>query len=247
MARCSAAWPLAVAIAPMPPSNAAMRSSSTALVGLLMRLYTWPARSMLNSEAACSLLSNTNEVLRWMGTARAPVAGSGAAPACRARVSNPGSLWPAMSVGAWPLPSQQRPRGGRRSEASVGFSFQALRTVASRHCVLCWPHTKGAPGGWHAPGRSKSQEFPGVARGHSEHGETRHEGERHPARQGRHAVHGVTRRTAGRCGQDHGRLRHRLAGGDGPRRAGGHADVPRSDLGDRRPTTAVSATPRCAR
>ena len=38
MARCSAAWPLAVAIAPTPPSSAAMRSSSTALVGLLMRL-----------------------------------------------------------------------------------------------------------------------------------------------------------------------------------------------------------------
>ncbi len=37
MARCSAAWPLAVAIAPTPPSSAAMRSSSTALVGLEMR------------------------------------------------------------------------------------------------------------------------------------------------------------------------------------------------------------------
>ena len=36
-ARCSAAWPLAVAIAPTPPSSAAMRSSSTALVGLEMR------------------------------------------------------------------------------------------------------------------------------------------------------------------------------------------------------------------
>ena len=37
-ARCSAAWPLAVAMAPTPPSSAAMRSSSTAVVGLLMRL-----------------------------------------------------------------------------------------------------------------------------------------------------------------------------------------------------------------
>ena len=33
-ARCMAAWPLAVAMAPTPPSKAAMRSSSTALVGL---------------------------------------------------------------------------------------------------------------------------------------------------------------------------------------------------------------------
>ena len=38
MARCSAACPLAVAIAPTPPSSAATRSSNTALVGLLMRL-----------------------------------------------------------------------------------------------------------------------------------------------------------------------------------------------------------------
>ena len=37
-ARCSAAWPLAVAMAPTPPSRAATRCSSTALVGLLMRL-----------------------------------------------------------------------------------------------------------------------------------------------------------------------------------------------------------------
>ena len=35
--RCSAAWPLAVAMAPMPPSSADTRCSSTALVGLLMR------------------------------------------------------------------------------------------------------------------------------------------------------------------------------------------------------------------
>src|SRR5574343_528864 len=51
---------------------------------------------MLNSEAACALSWNTKEVLRWMGTARATVAGSGAAPACSARVSKPGSEWPAI-------------------------------------------------------------------------------------------------------------------------------------------------------
>ena len=38
IARCSAAWPLAVAIAPLPPSSAATRSSSTALVGFESRL-----------------------------------------------------------------------------------------------------------------------------------------------------------------------------------------------------------------
>ena len=52
---------------------------------------TWPARSRLKRAAAWSLDSKTKEVLRWMGTARAPVAGSGAAPACRASVSKPGS------------------------------------------------------------------------------------------------------------------------------------------------------------
>ena len=35
--KCSAAWPLAVATAPTPPSSAEMRSSSTATVGLEMR------------------------------------------------------------------------------------------------------------------------------------------------------------------------------------------------------------------
>ena len=59
MARCIAAWPLAVAIAPTPPSSAEMRSSSTAVGGLEMREYTCPARSALNSEAAWSLSRNT--------------------------------------------------------------------------------------------------------------------------------------------------------------------------------------------
>ena len=63
MARCSAACPDAVAIAPTPPSSAAMRSSSTATVGLEMREYTWPARSMLKSEAACSVSRKTYEVV----------------------------------------------------------------------------------------------------------------------------------------------------------------------------------------
>ena len=52
---------------------------------------------MLNRLAACSLFSKTKLVVRWIGTARAPVAGSGAAPACSARVSNPGSEEPAMA------------------------------------------------------------------------------------------------------------------------------------------------------
>ncbi len=38
MARCNAAWPLAVAMAPTPPSSAARRSSNTAVVGFEMRL-----------------------------------------------------------------------------------------------------------------------------------------------------------------------------------------------------------------
>ena len=38
MARCSAAMPLAVQMAPTPPSSAASRSSSTPVVGLEMRV-----------------------------------------------------------------------------------------------------------------------------------------------------------------------------------------------------------------
>ena len=62
--RCIAAWPLAVAMPATPPSSAAMRSSSTALVGFEMREYTWPARSMLNSEAAWSESLNANEEVK---------------------------------------------------------------------------------------------------------------------------------------------------------------------------------------
>src|SRR4029079_4004174 len=91
---------------------------------------------MLNSDAAWSLLSNTNEVLRWIGTARAPVAGSGAAPACSARVSNAGSLWPAMSVGAGPLPSGVRCHEGRPVKRAWGFH---LRPFALLHRgIVCY-------------------------------------------------------------------------------------------------------------
>ena len=55
MARCSAAMPLAVATAPTPFSSAAIRSSSTAIVGLEIRVYRWPGRSMLNKAAAWSV------------------------------------------------------------------------------------------------------------------------------------------------------------------------------------------------
>ncbi len=87
IARCSAAWPLAVAMAPTPPSSAATRSSSTAHVGFEIREYTCPARSMLKSAAAWSASGNTNEAVWWMGVARAPVAGSGFAPAWSESVS----------------------------------------------------------------------------------------------------------------------------------------------------------------
>jgi hypothetical protein len=63
IARCSAAWPLAVPIAPAPFSSAATRSSKTATVGFEIREYTWPARSMLNSAAAWSVSRNENEVV----------------------------------------------------------------------------------------------------------------------------------------------------------------------------------------
>ena len=84
-----AAMPLAQARAARPFSSAAMRSSSTATVGLEMRLYTLPNVCRLNRLAACSALSKTKLVLWWMGVARAPVTGSGTAAACTARVAKP--------------------------------------------------------------------------------------------------------------------------------------------------------------
>jgi hypothetical protein len=43
----------------------------------------------LNRLVACSALSNTKLVVWWMGVARAPVTGSGMAPAWMARVPIP--------------------------------------------------------------------------------------------------------------------------------------------------------------
>ena len=55
-------------------------------------------------DYARSLTNASTEIVMqhldlYRGTARAPVAGSGAAPACSARVSKPGSLYPGMVVG----------------------------------------------------------------------------------------------------------------------------------------------------
>src|SRR3954470_22740548 len=84
-----AAMPVAQASAARPPSSDATRSSSTATVGLLMRLYTLPNVCKLNRLAACSAESNTKLVVWWIGVARAPVTGSGVAPAWMARVPKP--------------------------------------------------------------------------------------------------------------------------------------------------------------
>src|SRR6185436_3506675 len=83
---------------------------------------------MLNSAAAWSLLSNTKLVLRWIGTARAPVDGSGPAPACSASVSKPGSDGPGMG-------SPVVLRGRRRH--LVG----AAGDVVVKNCGLYWPDT----------------------------------------------------------------------------------------------------------
>jgi hypothetical protein len=48
-----------------------------------------PKRFRSNRSAACSTSSNTNEVVWWIGTARAPVVGSTRWPACTASVSKP--------------------------------------------------------------------------------------------------------------------------------------------------------------
>ncbi|CAA9431764.1 MAG: CBS domain protein, partial [uncultured Ramlibacter sp.] len=54
------------------------------------------------------------------------------------------------------------------------------------------------------------------------------ESERHPAREGQYPVHGRARRAAGQGDRGDGGKGHRLAGGDRPRRTGGHAHLPRS-------------------
>src|SRR5208283_5148904 len=46
-----------------PGSSSATRSSSTATVGLDTRVYRWPNECRLNSDAACSTSSNTNDVV----------------------------------------------------------------------------------------------------------------------------------------------------------------------------------------
>ena len=63
MARCSAAWPLAVAIAPTPPSSAATRSSSTATVGLEMREIHMPGALDIEERRGMVAIGNTNDAL----------------------------------------------------------------------------------------------------------------------------------------------------------------------------------------
>ena len=61
------------------------------------------------------------------------------------------------------------------------------------------------------------------------HEETSHESQRHPARQGQHALHRHARRAAGAAINIMAEQGHRLAGRHGPRRPGRHAHLPRGD------------------
>ena len=54
----------------------------------------FPSSLRPNKLAACSVLSNTNEVVWYIGTARAFVEGSGTCPPCRAFVPCPGMISP---------------------------------------------------------------------------------------------------------------------------------------------------------
>ena len=46
-----------------PPSRAATRFSSTAFVGLPIRVYMFPSTSKLNRAAPCSALSNSKAIV----------------------------------------------------------------------------------------------------------------------------------------------------------------------------------------
>eukprot|EP00001_Collodictyon_triciliatum_P042661 07662_1 len=79
MARNWAAWPLDVATARTPPSNAATRFSKTSVVGFMMRVML-PNSSSAKRRAAWSAPLKVYEVVA-MGTARELVVGSGTCPA----------------------------------------------------------------------------------------------------------------------------------------------------------------------
>ena len=74
-----------------------------------------------------------------MGTARAPVVGSGAAPACSASVSKPGSLGPEprgpgaagllLVLGFWQIYRRGKQCSTRRSPVSVALFWMAVVIV----------------------------------------------------------------------------------------------------------------------
>jgi hypothetical protein len=57
-----AAVPEQVATAAIPPSSAAIRCSSTSVVGLFRRVYIYPGSANAKRFAACSALLKTKEV-----------------------------------------------------------------------------------------------------------------------------------------------------------------------------------------
>src|SRR5689334_6026441 len=90
---------------------------------------------MLNSEAACSLDSKTKDVVRCSGVTRAPVLGSGAAPACRARVSKDGSEGPGMEAFCGTVARASRsPEAGidRATNATIVCYVEALFPLIPR-------------------------------------------------------------------------------------------------------------------
>src|ERR1700752_3520395 len=109
-----------------------------------------------------------------MGTARAPVAGSGALPACSASVSEPGSEWLGMGSplilwlgDAGHCGTAPRPEVVRRLWATIEATFRPAGSGIAAKIQ-----------------RTSSKEAP-------------HESQRHPPRQGQHAFHRRARALAG--------------------------------------------------
>ena len=128
IARCSAAWPLAVAIAPTPPSSAAMRSSSTAhgrigdaRIDVARALHVEQRRRVVGVAERRTTPSGRSASRARRSRGRA------AAPACSDSVSKCGASW-AWCIGA----ARRYARRNRAARRMVTHADAAASTHGHR-------------------------------------------------------------------------------------------------------------------
>src|SRR5579863_8515535 len=121
--RKGAAWPDASARAAVPPSRAAIRSSSAAFVGLRLSAQGAPKSSTRKSAAASA---------KPFGASRALWEASPGAPAWIASVAKPGACSVIFTSATAPVSRSSQQSGNLDFRAAIHHDFESLRA-----CSLC--------------------------------------------------------------------------------------------------------------